>query len=140
MTARKVSEADRLEHRAFYEWITANFSTRYAMGKNFTGRHFPNIGFGFPINGIVRMAHRSDKDHFWFTMDLREAATKRALDGTLSDSALKHAIKHADNLRMNLLFWKENIPGLIDFHSIGHDLRQITALTLVLNYQIPPRS
>ena len=140
MTPRTVSEIDRIEHRAFYEWLTANFSTRYAMGKNFTGRHFPNVGFTFPINGIVRMAHRPDKDSFWITMDLRDAATKRALDGSLSDSALKHAIKHANNLRMNLVFWKENIPPLIDFHSFGQDLRQITALTLVLNYQIPPRS
>jgi hypothetical protein len=148
---RKATARDLAEHAAFFGWYRATFQPRYTEGIRFSNnvtRHTTRNGYilrannqaaiGFANTGILDLYYYHPQAHgSWFHIDLGKSAVKNWKEGAISDKEFAFHRRNTYRLAYRIAYWQANPPGLLDYLGCAGDLRFVTKITLLLNYQIP---
>lgn len=139
----KPTAQDLAEHRGFLDWFRLHHQPRYTAslwiprisqsGYVLTANNRAKVGFS--NGGIAEMVYLHPQSHSWFAINLTGSHhTKQWREGSIPDENFRFHRRYCFNLKYRLAYWKEQIPGLIDYLGCASDIRLIASLTVILEY------
>jgi hypothetical protein len=141
------------EHQTFLAWIRLHYKPRFTMATRWAKPRLNNsyvfyanngAKIGFADNPILELVYLHPESKSWFHIDLQQSAIKNWRSGDLPDDEFKFARRWMHTLPFRLMYWRLNLPDLLEYLGCSSDLRLITTLTVILNYKpasrIPPAS
>lgn len=141
----KFTAQDRQEHGEFLMWFRLNFSPRVTLaipgrgtrtGYTIQANNGARIGLSMGSTGGVDLFYHIPQGPFTM-IDLDRSGHKSFREGRLNEEDWNYIRKHHHRLELKMLFWKANVPHLMEFLGCRSDLRFIAKLTLIFDYQIP---
>lgn len=148
----KATDRDYEDHTFFLAWLRLNHKPRYTEATRFAAGMKPSPAYvftahnrakiGFSTGKITELVYLHPESPSWFHIDIKTSGIRIWREGGLPDDEFRFARRWHYALAYRLVFWRINLPNLLDYLGCASDLRLITTLTVILNYKsarlLPP--